>query len=241
MKLTFRNTTANDVLLTLGDNSYTIKPSAEMSFDYDTDKVDFSLEPCTASKVRYISKSIGLIFFRHLKLKSAYSLNLTADELLIQLVSDVKKGKFGDEYERIVPFSNDVSFSAPQYTVRDENVVRQQFQKTKSNGSRTLLLFDLLDILGNCFTAFLIMLIPFILIWIFGTFVLAAKICGCIYLVICVIILILNRFLDKLKRALWKKGKAFVLRKQIFKNSESYFDNEYISSVFDPKPKTKKP
>ena len=240
MKLTFRNTTISNVLLTSQENSYIITPSEEISLDYDTDTADFSVEPTCESKVRYISRSIGIIFFRHLKLRSDYSAASTEGEFLIQLISDVKKGRFGDEYERIIPFSNDISFPEPHYTVKNENVIRQQFQKTKSNSRRTFLFFDLLDILGNCFTAFLIMLIPFILIWIFGTFTLAAKICGCIYLVICLIILILNRFLDKLKRALWKKGKALALRKQIFKNSESYFDNEYITSVFNHKSNAKK-
>ena len=239
MKLTFRNTTPNNVLLTRRENSYTINPSSEMCLEIAEDTVDFSLEPCSENNIRYLSRKAGIILYRHFKLRSSYSEGFEADTL-IQLVSDVKKGKFLDEYERVVPFSNEHSFSEPDYSVKDGKAVLSQLQKSQANGNRTLFIFDLFDILGNSFTALLLLIIPFILIWIFGSIVLAAKICGCIFLVLFIIILIANRFLDKLKRALWKKGKAFVLRKQIFKNYNSYFDNEYITSVFSAKPKAKK-
>lgn len=232
MKLTFRNTTANDVLLILMNNNYTLSPSSEMSFETDTSNVEFSLEPRCASEIRYLSRKTGVISLRSFKLKASYTVKITKDTL-IQLVSNVKKGKFRDEYERIVPFSNDCSFSNPFYCVRDEKAVRYQFEKSRTKGNRTLLIFDFFDILGNCLTALLLLIVPFALIWIFGDFDLAVRICGYAFIPIFIIILLINRLFDKFKRKIWKKGKSFALKNQIFKDYNSYFDNEYITSVFN--------
>lgn len=234
MELTFRNTTAKDVLLTFGESKHYIKPAQEIAFEIGTDTADFSLEPCCESRIRYISKTVGIINYRHFKLKADYRATIDGDSD-IQLISDVKKGKFRDEYERVLPFSNDCSFDEPHYSIRDEELVRRRFREIRSNSNRTLLIWDILDFLGNSLQALLLLIIPFVLIWIFGSFILAAKICGCIFAVVCIILLFINRLIGELKRKIWKKGKAFVLRKQIFKDYNSYFEDEYIKSVFPEK------
>jgi tetrahydromethanopterin S-methyltransferase subunit E len=110
--------------------------------------------------------------------------------------------------------------------------VRNILEKAISKGDNGLKIFDAFDILGNSITGLLFLLIPFILIWIFSDITTAAKICAIAFIPIFLVILIVNRFFDKLKRKAWKKVKAYTLRNQIFKDYNSYFDNEYICSVF---------
>lgn len=232
MKLTFKNTSKDTVILSFENKEYTIPPFSQITAEGHKKEATFSVSPDKSSFISYLSSKTGIIRCRHFILNSSY-VGVFDNDCLIQLVSNVRKGKFADEYERIVPFCAEGKLSKPFYKVKDEAVIRREIEDSITKGNRTVRLFDLLDILGNSLCAILLLIIPFVLIWIFGSFSLAATVCGYAFIPIFIIIVLINRFFDKLKRKAWKKGKSFVLKNQIFKDYKSYFDNDYITSIFE--------
>ncbi len=233
MNITFINKSDKAVHITLPcetlisetiakDGSKTLAADGTSSFTVQVDE---------GSYVTYILAKFGVVLKRHFKVKSEYAFSAD-DDITVTLKNEKKKGRFMDEYERVVPVSNQCKFSFVTYSVPDEVKIKKELESANKRGDNALKLFDVFDILGNALTALLFLLIPFAIIWIFADVQLAAKICGMAFIPIFGLIIYLNRVFDKLKRRLWKTAKSKRLQKEIFKDYNSYFDNEYIASVF---------
>ncbi len=237
MKIKFDNKSDSVVIITLQGteikNELLLK-GEEKIYEISQVPEKLLLIPEGKSDVTYLVAKLGVISRRYFRTTAEYVFS-AKDDMKILLLTDKKKGGFRDEYERVVPFSNQTDFTVVNYSVSDEHRMKSMLEDAINKGDKSLKLFDAFDILGNAFTGLLILVIPFILIWIFGDIHLAAKICGSAFIPIFIAIILINRFADKLKRKLWKQTKGFVLRKQIFKDYNSYFDGEYIKSVFDKK------
>lgn len=195
------------------------------------DAGSFTLQVDEGSYVTYILAKFGVVLRRHFKVKSEYAVGTDGD-ITVTLKNEKKKGRFMDEYERVVPSSAKGSLSLLGYSVPDEAKIRKELEGANKRADNTVKIFDVFDILGNALTALLFLLIPFVIIWIFADIELAGKICGMAFIPIFGLIIYLNRVFDKLKRRLWKTAKSERLEKEIFKDYNSYFDSEYISSVF---------
>ncbi len=237
MRITFDNKSGSAVIAVFygcGDAREIIQKDEAKTVEVDESVNEFVLIPEGKSDVIYLLAKFGIVLKRFFKTASRYAFT-AQDNMKILLLTDKKRGSFADEYERVVPFSNQSSFALVRYSVSDEVRMKGILEEAINKGDKSLKIFDAFDILGNAFTGLLLLIIPFILIWIFGDIHLAAKICGTAYIPIFIIIILMNRFFDKVKRKLWKRAKGFTLRKQIFKDYNSYFEDEYIKSVFDKK------
>lgn len=234
MKITFDNKSDTAVIIALQGVNEMILKGETKTFEVIESLNELTLIPEGKSDVTYLLAKFGIVLKRYFKTASRYVFT-AQDNMEILLLTNKKKGSFADEYERVVPFSNQSEFTVLRYSVSDELRMKRILEEAISKGDKSLKIFDAFDILGNAFTGLLFLIIPFILIWIFGDIHLAAKICGIASIPIFIIIILLNRFFDKIKRMVWKKAKGFTLRKQIFKDYNSYFEDEYIKSVFDKK------
>ena len=231
MNITFINKSDKAVHITLPGESLiseTISVGESKALPCNTGT--FTLQVDEGSHVTYILAKFGVVLRRHFKVKSEYSANST-DDLTVTLRNEKKKGRFMDEYERVVPSSVQDSLSLLSYSVPDEAKLKKELSNANKRADNTIKIFDVFDILGNALSALLFLLIPFVIIWIFADIELAGKICGMAFIPIFGLIIYFNRFFDKLRRSLWKTAKNKRLEKDIFKDYNSYFDNDYISSV----------
>lgn len=237
MKITFDNEADTAVIVTLQGTDIineVIAKGERKEFELFAECSKLTVIPEGKSDVTYLLAKFGIVLKRFFKTASHYTFT-AQDNMEILLLTDKKRGSFADEYERVVPFSNQSRFALVRYSVSDEVRMKGILEEAINKGDKSLKIFDAFDILGNAFTGLLLLIIPFILIWVFGDIHLAVKICGTAYIPIFIIIILMNRFFDKVKRKLWKRAKGFTLRKQIFKDYNSYFEDEYIKSVFDKK------
>ena len=231
-KVTFINKSTITVSLCVGDNTYTVYPSHSQCVESEGKSFRFSICPDSMNSVGYIFRSAGVISKRHFVAVASYNLECD-DECEVTLYTNIKKGKFRDEYEYCVPYCQNGSLTDVVYSVRDGESFLRELEASAKKSRRALFLFDILDIIGNAFVGILILVIPFLLIWLFGSLQLAWDICSIAFIPVFIIIVVINRLFDKLKKKVWYKGKKFALRNQIFKDYNSYFSSEYIYSVIN--------
>ena len=231
MNITFINKSAKDVYITLG-HSDTIVNSGERKTVTADEADTFRVQVNEGSYVTYILEKFGVVLKRYFKLRSEYTF-CGDEDIEVILTTNKKKGRFMDEYERVICYADNNRLSQLSYVVPDEEKLKKELETAVKRGDNTLKIFDLFDILGNGLSAALLLLIPFVIIWIIADIELAGKICLMAFIPIFALIIYLNRFFDKLKRRLWKSAKSAKLKNQIFKDYNSYFDSEYIDSVFN--------
>ena len=231
-KITIINKSNITLCLTAENESYILYPSQVQCIVTEKAPFHFSAYPDSVNRIDYLFKSAGIISKRHFVLVSDFQLR-TGEECEVSFYTNTKKGRFRDEYEYCVPYCSQGTIDVLHHSVKDEESFRQEFEQSGKKGKRALLVLDFFDILGNALAGILLLVIPFLFIWLFWDIRLAWNICSVAFIPIFIIIVIINRILDKLKKAAWQKGKSFALRKQIFKDYNSYFQQDYISSVLD--------
>ena len=233
-RLIFTNKSNTVIVVAVGDESYSLFPSQIQCVPVPDGTAQFSVCTGGRSYINYFIKSAGIISKRHFIAVTDF--RLTAyNECEIHLYSQTKKGVYMDEYEFIIPRCENAELTALGYSVKDGDSFIRELEKSSRKGKRAIFLFDLLDILGNAFVGILILVIPFLLIWLFKDIELAWDICSVAFIPIFAIIVVINRFFDKLRKILWENGKQFFFRKKLFKGYRSYFDSEYIRSVAESK------
>ncbi len=230
--LIFTNKTCITLLLSVNNQAYKIVPSQTQQISTAESAVQFTVCPDSLNSIRYFLKSAGLISKRHFVVESEYSAFVNG-EMQIDLYTQTKKGKFMSEYEFCVPYCTNGNLSLGKFTVKDEEKFKNELYKCTERSKRAVLLFDILDIFGNALMGVLLLVIPFLLIWFFGNIQLAWDICSIAFIPIFIIIVLINRLFDKFKKLAWIKGKSFILKNQTFKNTDSYFEHEFIMSAFN--------
>lgn len=231
MIITFKSHATCILYLKTENETIPIPPLGSYRLDTEAPSFSFSVYACEKSNIVYAIKKFGVIFKRNFNVCSSY--NITAIENdTINLFTHSKKGSFGDRYNRVAVTCTSSKLSEPFYSVTDEEEIKKEFNSAKKKTDRVFLLFDLIDIIKNAFIALLFLIVPFALIWIFGSFESAYTICGYLYIPILAIIIIFNRITDKYKKKIWNFAKGKALKNHIFQGTDSYFSNDYISFVF---------
>lgn len=232
MNILFKSHANCTVRLVINNEMFFIPPMKTYSFYSESDSFSFTVCPDEASRIVYLSKKSGVMLKRFFTTCATYSA-ASSEDVTIDLFLHSKKGHFADQYNRVAAKSNSVNLTEPVYSIFDEEKLRTEFSAAEKKGKKALLIFDLFDILGNAFTSLLLLLIPFALIWIFGSFETAYTVCGYIFIPVFAIIVIINRVADKYKKKLWRFFKGKALNNSIFKGNDSYFKHEYIFHVFN--------
>lgn len=231
MEITFINKSNKPVYITMGENAAKIDSSQSKTFDFEGTGGSFTAQVDEASYVTYILAKFGVVLRRHFKLCSEYEFTATGD-MTVSLYNDRRKGRYMDEYEKIVPKSKDGTFVQVNCCVPDEDKIKRELVSANKRGNNTLKIFDAFDILGNALTGLLLLVIPFVLIWIFADIDTASRVCGMAFIPMFAIIVLLNRYTDKLKRKVWGILKDKKLHNDVFKDYNSYFESAYIESVY---------
>lgn len=231
MKITFINKSNKPIYISSGENSLKLDIAQSKTIETDGTLNTFTAQVDEASYITYALAKFGVVLRRHFKLSTEYAVTCSGD-MTVSLYMNKKKGRYMDEYEKIVPKSAACSFEQVSCRVPDEERLRGELSKANKQNDKAIRLFDVLDIIGNALTGLLLLVIPFILLWIFIDLDTAWRICGVIYIMMFGVIVIFNRYMDKLKRKMWAVLKAKKLEKDIFKDYNSYFESDYIDSVY---------
>lgn len=234
MKITFRNLSGEHIELTLNGKTTIIAANSSEKILVDYGELTFSLNTYRKSSLSYFIRRAGLIRKKSFCTLTTYSTAVGRDSV-INLHTDSAKGKFSDTYRRVVATGNDFPVTLEGYAVTDEKEMRKEFADAKKRGNRTIFLFDVLDILKSALIVLLLLLIPFALIWLFGSFETAYTFCGYLFIPIFAIIVIINRVFDKYKKKLWYFAKGKALKNSVYKGTDSHFEEEYIKEIFSSK------
>ncbi len=231
MKIIFRNLSDKHIELTSeGETHIIASGSAYELYTYDG-QVSFSLNPYEKSFLTYFIRKAGVIRKKNFCTVSDYKAEFGGDTV-INLKIDRVKGKFSDIYRRVSATVGSVTLAPESFRVIDEAEMKKEFTDAKKRGNRTIFLFDVLDILKSGLIVFLLLLIPFALIWIFGSLETAYTICGYLFIPIFIMIIIFNRIFDRLKKKLWYFAKGKALKNSTYKGTDSHFEEEYMREIF---------
>ena len=231
MKITFNNLSGEHIELTIDGKTSLIGAASQAEAAVGCGPLSFSLNPYEKSSVSYLIRRAGLIRKKSFCTLTTYSTAVGRDSV-INLHTDSAKGKFSDTYRRVVATGNGFPVTLESYAVADESEMRKEFAAASKRGSRAIFLFDVLDILKSGLIVLLLLLIPFALIWLFGSLETAYTVCRNLFIPIFIVIIIFNRIFDRLKKKLWYYLKSKTLRNSVYKGTDSHFEEEYIREVF---------
>ena len=231
MKITFINKSNKPIYITLGENSAKLGVAQSETIETDSTVNTFTAQVDEASYITYALAKLGVVLRRNFKLSTEYGFTYSGD-MTVSLYNDKRKGRYMDEYEKIVPKSAECTFTQVSCCVPDAEKLRGELSRANKQNNKAIRLFDVFDIIGNALTGLLLLIVPFILLWIFIDIDTACRVCGALYIMMFGVIVIFNRYMDRLKRKIWGILKAKKLEKDIFKDYNSYFESDYIDSVY---------
>jgi len=234
VKITFRNLSGEHIELTLNGKTTIIAANSSEEILVDYGELTFSLNTYRKSSLSYFIRRAGLIRKKDFCVLTTYKTSVGWDSVITNNTMSAK-GRFFDTYCRVTATCDNFPITFESCRVADEKEMRKEFADAQKRGNRTILLFDILDILGNAFTVLLLLLIPFALIWLFGSFETAYTVCGYLFIPIFAIIVIINRVFDKYKKKLWYFAKGKALKNSVYKGTDSHFEEEYIKEIFSSK------
>ncbi len=231
MKITFNNLSGEHIELTIDGKTSLIGADSQAEAAVGCGPLSFSLNPYEKSSVSYLIRRAGLIRKKSFCTRTAYSTDISRDTV-ITVRTDSAKGSFADTYRRATADCTDCPLTLEHYTVADESEMRKEFAAASKRGSRAIFLFDVLDILKSGLIVLLLLLIPFALIWLFGSLETAYTVCRNLFIPIFIVIIIFNRIFDRLKKKLWYYLKSKTLRNSVYKGTDSHFEEAYIREIF---------
>lgn len=251
MNIKFKNESDKNIILTVNGIVHFLMPHSENTLQSNheirlslTTEDDYSSE--TASEKR------GLTLFHRFITVADYNFTLDKDSE-ISLRVETARGNNLDSYQRVIPSLKGGFLPEARYTVKNEATVRQKLEQDKNNLNR----FDkklgkFSKVLGvglwleDAFTVIGVILLALILLWII---ILSFKQYPTVTAIVLSVILIIgfiswktikkvfNFAFRRFDKILNKHGdKVFVpggnIPSDLYKDDNSYFDNEYISAVF---------
>ena len=251
MQIFLKNESNKRIIINIGKCTYTLVPREGKYAEVEADTVKLSVTADERYRTETVKSKLGLSYFHRFIVKADYTATLKAN-CTIRFYTETAHGNNLESYTRIYPFSSECFFSAPFYTVNNEQDAREGIAKSDKNEVIILQgaglagkLFKAKNTFDDIVTALIlggIALIVFAVLWIFKDFKTAAIIYGGAALFgLLLWKLILERLLIKVKakaksKAEKKVEKMFLpcndMPEGIFKSKDSYFSNDYITAVF---------
>lgn len=251
MHIFLKNESNKTIIVRLDETEYTLIPSLGRCIE--TEKEILNLTVCADEKYRCdpITGKLGFSYFHRFVVASSYTVAIRNNSEIC-FYSETAYGNNFESYSRIFPFSPDCEISAPYYTVKNENEIKEKI--FRSDKTETALLQGAL-VVGKLLKAKntyddivvggiigVIALIIFVLIWIFVDFKTASYIyCSIAVIGFLVWKIFIERAIKKIKHKAKKKTeekfeKLFLpcenMPEGAFKGKDSYFDHDYINAVF---------
>lgn len=254
MNINFKNESDKNIILTLNGIVHFLRSHSENTLQ-SNNEISLSLTTEDEYSSETASEKRGLTLFHRFITVADYNFTLHKDSE-ISLRVETARGNNLDSYQRVIPSLKGGFLPDASYTVKNESAVRQKLKQDEDNLNR----FDkklgkadkaisigmrLDDIIGVICGIFFALILLVIAIFSFKAYPTATAIILSILLVIGVISykllkkiihLITKTFEKLLDKHGDKIGDALApctdMPMELFKDDNSYFDNEYISAVF---------
>lgn len=252
MQIFLKNESNKSIIINIDQHIYTLIPQEGKYAETEECTVKLSVTADERYRTQAIKGRLGLSYFHRFIVTADYTVT-PKNNSTVRFYAETAHGNNLESYTRIYPFCSDCVFSAPFYTVNNEQTVRENIAKSDKNEVIILQgaglagkLFKAKNTFDDIITALIlgaIALVVFVLLWVFKDFKTAAMIYGggAVFTFL-MWKLILERLFKKIKakaknKAEKKVEKIFLpcnnMPEGIFKSKDSYFSNDYITAVFN--------
>lgn len=256
MNINFKNESDKNIILTLNGMVHFLKPHSVTTIESNNNEIKLSLTTEDEYSSESASKKRGLTLFHRFITVSGYNCILDKDSEIL-LTVETARGNNLESYQRVIPATEDGHLSCGRYTVKNESEVRCKLKQDEDNRDR----FDkklgktakaisigmrLDDIIGVVCGILFALILSGIVIFSFKEYPIATVIVVAILLIVGVLsykllkklISLLTRGFEKLLDKHGDKlGDALApcadMPMELFVDDNSYFDNTYISAVFE--------
>lgn len=256
MNITFVNKSDKNIILTLNGIVYFLKTHSENIFQSDDCEMKLLLTTEDEYSSETASEKRGMTLYRRFITIAEYCFTLDKDSKIL-LTVETARGNNLESYQRVIPVTEYGHLSCVRYTVKNESEVRRKLKQDEDNFNR----FDkklgktakaisigmrLDDIVGVVCGILFVLILSGIVIFSFKEYPTATAIVVAILLIIGVLsykllkklISLLTRGFEKLLDKHGDKlGDALApctdMPMELFVDDNSYFDNTYISAVFN--------
>lgn len=241
MRISFYNNSGSNMIMTFAGQMIFCSPNQTQNIVTEEGRVSFEVSTDDRSTIKNLSKVAGIAYDHNFITATRYEFDCHEDTSIVLSV-DKKDGEHFETYTRVIAASETALFSPPVYRVKDEADMRKQLKRSNRKMLRTVGVLGVFGFLEDALAVIcgilLIAFVIFVLLFAEETHVkVGVAICAAIVIGI---ILIINKIAGKLDK--WVDKKLSKNKKEetvdisidvdLYKNKDSYFDADYISSVF---------
>lgn len=251
MNIYFKNQSSKKIIVTLNGLSDFLPPKSSEIYSIQSHEVNLKLTTDEEYSYETFSEKRGMTAYHRFITEAKYDFLLEKDTQIV-LEVETSRGNNLESYQRVVATANDFILPEPTYSIKNEKAVREKlsqnekkldsYDKKLNKLGKAISVADKLD---DIFTGICCVILALICI---GT-VIAGLITFTVPTIIILLVLaiistigykVFKRFIgfagNSFEKLLDKHGdKIFPcpdMPPGLYKDDDSYFDNEYISAVF---------
>lgn len=241
MRISFCNSSDSNVTIAVSGQLICCSPKQTQVVMSEEGRINFEVSTNERSAIRTLSKIAGLTYKYDFITAASYESELSGDTRIV-LYADKKDGKHLETYTRVIAVSETALLSAPRYRIKDEADIKKQIRTSLKRGSGVMGFLGVLnfldDLVGWLCIAFLVALAVGVFIFAESTLIkvgvaIAAAIIIGIVFIISRVAAGFDKWIDK-KLNKDKKEETVCISADVdlYKDEDSFFDADYISSVF---------
>ncbi len=255
MNINFKNQSDKNIILTLNGIVHFLHCHTENQLQTDSNEIRLSLTTEDEYSFETISEKRGMTLFHRFITIADYNFTLDKDSEF-SLRVETARGNNLDSYQRVIPSLKGGFLPEARYSIKNEPTVRQKLKQNEDNLNRFdkkagkfanvlgagMWLDDAFAVIGGIFLA--IILLGIIIYYLIEYPIPTLVILSIILVVGAIGRKILKKFFSFISKGSEKLmdkygdkiGDAFApcsdIPMDLYKDDDSYFDNEYISAIF---------
>lgn len=226
----FKNETSDTIIIELGENHIEIKSGMKIRVDSETNRIKFNCYLNQYSNFKTMKSIKFVVLSYNFILNVLYDISVKCEEAEIRLTEKEVKGDHAEKY-RFLNINDDcLEILNKEFKVKDQEKSKLQlaeYRRRDERASKYLKVFDVLKII--CYIG-----VPCGILF-FGAWYFADELTALYVTVLIAIIglvagLLLRNLIKKVNKKLDKLGKY---QNYLYVDTNSYFQNEYISNVIN--------
>ncbi len=230
MIVNFKNETFDTIIIELGENHIEIKSGMKIRVDSETNRIKFNCYPNQYSKFKTMKTIKFVVLNYNFILNVLYDISVKYEEAEIRLTEKEVKGDHAESYIFLNINDDCIEIVNREFKVKDEEKSKFQladYKRRDEKASKYLKVFDVLQTI--CYVG-----IPcgilFFGVWYFADALTALYVTVLIAAVGLVAGLLIRKLIKKVTKKLDKLGEY---ENDLYVDTNSYFQNEYISNVIN--------
>lgn len=228
MIICFKNETNSTVILDLGENHIEIKSGMQIRVNSDTDRVKFNCYLNCDNYFKTAKYPDFIVLNYNFILNVFYDVRLKCDETEIKLIEKEVKGDHADTYRFFQIYGEQFEIRNCTFAVKDAEKAKSQiadYQKKDKKVSKYVRVFDVLQ---TIFYVGIPSAIVFFGVWYFANFLTALYVTVPTIIVGVLVGVLIKNMINKFGKKIDNLTK---IKNDLYVNTDSYFEQEYIISV----------